>query len=63
MAMFMTRGIIAWATAVAALTPAVFNSPEHTADEAPISQRMVALSVRAELTAVLAGTVKWKSNR
>jgi hypothetical protein len=58
MALFMTRGMTSWAAAVAALAPAVPQPQQGAADEAPHSDRpMVALSFRAELTAVLAGMV------
>jgi hypothetical protein len=58
MALFMTRGMTSWVAAVAALAPAAPQSQQSGAEEAPHPQRpMVALSFRAELTAILAGMV------
>jgi hypothetical protein len=58
LALFMTRGMTAWVAAVAALAPAASEPPHCAAEGTPQSHRpMVALSFRAELTAVLAGMV------
>jgi hypothetical protein len=58
MALFMTRGMTAWVAAVAALEPAAPEPPHYVGEDTQQSRRpMVALSFRAELTAVLAGMV------
>jgi len=58
MALFVTRGMTAWVAAVAALEPAAPEpSPCVGADTSQSRRPMVALSFRAELTAVLAGMV------
>jgi hypothetical protein len=58
MALFMTRGMTAWVAAVAALEPAASEPPHCAAEDTQQSHRpMVALSFRAELTAVLAAMV------
>lgn len=58
MALFVTRGMSAWVAAVAALEPAAPEPPHCVGEDTPQSRRpMVALSIRAELTAVLAGMV------
>jgi len=58
MALFISRGMPSWVAAVAALAPAARQPQQRAAEEAPHPQRpVVALSFRAELTAVLAGMV------
>jgi hypothetical protein len=58
MALFVTRGMTAWVAAVAALEPAAPEPPHCAGEDTQQSHRpMVALSFRAELTAVLAGMV------
>jgi len=58
MALFISRGMPSWVAAVAALAPAARQPQQSAAEEAPHPQRpVVALSFRAELTAVLAGMV------
>ena len=52
MALFVTRGMSAWVAAVAALEPAAPEPPHCVGEDTPQSRRpMVALSIRAELTA------------
>src|SRR5215831_4252398 len=54
MALFISRGMPSWVAAVAALAPAARQPQQRAAEEAPHPQRpVVALSFRAELTAVL----------
>jgi hypothetical protein len=58
MALFMNRGMTAWVAAVAALASAAPQPRPCAPEEALQSHRpMLALSFRAELTAVLAGMV------
>ena len=58
MALFVSRGMSAWVAAVAALEPVTRELPHCVGEDTQQSWRpMVALSFRAELTAVLAGMV------